>query len=124
MARKLASLLASLGLASPFTSMYSSVLNELLFQPQLWLMANWSGELENLVKEDPVADAHEMVKCAEIVGRGSRYGWVGIRGEDVVMLLVAVKEEAEGGKCKAEGEEGARAGEPGTATAEIELATW
>jgi len=55
-------LLTSLGLASPFTSIYSSVLKELLFQPQLWLMANWSGELENLVNEDPVADAHEMVK--------------------------------------------------------------
>jgi hypothetical protein len=56
------------------TSRYSSVLKLLDFQPQLWLTENTSGALVNLVNAAPVALAHEIIKYAEIVERGSRYG--------------------------------------------------
>jgi hypothetical protein len=82
-ARKLASLSSSLAFASPFESEYSSVRNELLFQPQLWPMENWSGELEKQINDDPVAEKHEMVKYADIVERGSRYGCIGATGTGV-----------------------------------------
>jgi hypothetical protein len=52
--------------------MYSSVFNELDFQPQLWLTGKTSGELVNRVCEDPVALAQLIVKYADIDGRGSR----------------------------------------------------
>jgi hypothetical protein len=42
--------------------MYSSVRNELDFQPQLWLTENTSGALVNRVSDDPVALAHEIAK--------------------------------------------------------------
>jgi hypothetical protein len=54
------------------TSKYSSVLNELLFHPQLWLTENSSGALVKRVSEDPVALAQEIVKYAFTALRGSR----------------------------------------------------
>lgn len=68
------------GRPSASTSRYSSVLNELDFQPQLWLTANTSGALVNLVKLAPVALAHAIVKYALTCGRGSRYGCCGATG--------------------------------------------
>jgi len=44
------------------TSMYSSVLKELDFQPQLWPTEKTSGELVNRVCDDPVALAQLIVK--------------------------------------------------------------
>ncbi len=62
----------ALGEPSSDNSKYSSVLKELDFQPQLWLTEKLSGELVNLVKRDPVALTHAMVKYALTEGRGSR----------------------------------------------------
>jgi len=65
------------------TSMNSSVLNELDFQPQLWLTRKSSGELVKRVRLAPVALAQEMVKYARTSARGSRYGCCGITGGPV-----------------------------------------
>jgi hypothetical protein len=51
---------------------YSSVLSELDFQPQLWLTGKTSGELVNRVWDEPVAFAQLIMKYADINGRGSR----------------------------------------------------
>ena len=80
-ARRLTSLAAGIvtmaGCPSASTSRYSSVLNELDFQPQLWLTRNSSGELAKRVSAAPVGAAHAIVKYASTAGRGSRYGWAG-----------------------------------------------
>ena len=60
------------GWPSASTSRYSSVRNELDFQPQDWLTENVSGALVNRVKLAPVALAHAIVKYAHTAGRGSR----------------------------------------------------
>jgi hypothetical protein len=62
------------------TSKYSSVLKLLDFHPQLWLTENTSGALVNLVIAAPVALAHEIAKYADMIERGSRYGWGGVIG--------------------------------------------
>lgn len=57
--------------------MYSSVLSELDFQPQLWLTENTSGALVNRVRLAPVALAHAIAKYADTDARWSRYGCCG-----------------------------------------------
>jgi hypothetical protein len=59
-------------LESDASLIYSSVLSELDFHPQLWLTGKTSGELVNRVSDEPVALAQLIVKYAEIDGRGSR----------------------------------------------------
>ena len=68
------------GWLSASSSRYSSVRNELDFQPQLWLTEKTSGALVNRVRLAPVALAHAIVKYALSAGRGSRYGCCGATG--------------------------------------------
>lgn len=113
-ARRLASLSSSFTVGSPFGSGYCSSLNELLFQPQVWLMEKWSGELEKRVNDDPVAEGHEMVKYAMIDGRGSRYGCTG--AVDTGVTLLVASDVVDGWKWDRFGGEG----DPGTAKAILE----
>jgi hypothetical protein len=71
------------------TSKYSSVLKLLDFQPQLWLTEKTSGALVNLVNAAPVALAQEITKYADMVERGSRYGWRGVTGGEVAGIAFA-----------------------------------
>jgi hypothetical protein len=66
-------------LFQPFSSVDPSVakssrFRELDFHPQLCLMLKTSGALVNCVKELPVALAQDIVKYADIDGRGSLNG--------------------------------------------------
>ena len=73
-ARKLTSLPDEMFFLTPSSeiSRYSSVLNELDFQPQLWLTEKTSGALVNFVKLAPVALAQAIVKYALTAARESR----------------------------------------------------
>jgi hypothetical protein len=77
-------------------SRHTSARSELLLHPQLWLIAKSSGLLVNRVTEEPVALAQEIVKYAETLALGSRYGCDGTVGGPVAGRLLPEMEELEG----------------------------
>lgn len=86
-ALKLTSSPAKLGLGMVWPSACEPAptlsVSELLFHPQLWLMAKSSGELLKRVWAVPVPLAQHMVKYAFTDDRGSRYGCDGTAGCNV-----------------------------------------